>query len=88
MTDGDFPDIFTDGASVSAGPYGVTLTLHRTNPDTAKEGSLGPTVARIRLNTELAEALAAVLNQVVETHRKAQSEQAGRKPKPQGENGK
>jgi hypothetical protein len=56
----DPPDIYADGFGLTAGPFGVTLTLHRSMPT----GEAGPhqdpveIVARIRLSAALARAIA------------------------------
>ncbi len=62
----DYPDIYADGFSVTAGPFGVTLTLVRSQPT----GEPGPhqepseIVARIRLSPALARKIADVFAQV------------------------
>ncbi len=59
----DYPDIYADGFQLSAGPFGVTITLTVTQPS----GEPGPhqdptdTVARVRLSRELAQKLAETL---------------------------
>lgn len=71
----DFPDVFTDGFSMTAGPFGVTLTLHRSDPT----GEPGPhqdptvTVGRIRLSRELAKVLADQLTQMLAASVQAQT---------------
>lgn len=63
----DFPDIYADGYAISAGPFGVTLTLHRSEPS----GEPGPhqepseIVGRIRLSQPLARAIADALLQTM-----------------------
>lgn len=74
MAEESLPDIFTDGVSVNAGPYGVTLTLHLSHPDAQPSESPGPAVARIRMNAELAEALSGILTKVVEIHQQQSAE--------------
>lgn len=55
----DYPDIYADGFSLTAGPFGVTMTLNRSMPT----GEPGPhqepveIVARIRLSVALAKAI-------------------------------
>jgi hypothetical protein len=63
----DFPDIYADGYSVSAGPYGVTVTLHRSEPTGEAGPHAEPTivVARLRFNQALARAMAEALLQMM-----------------------
>lgn len=64
----DHPDIYADGFSVTAGPFGVTLTLRRSEP-TGKPGQHedpSVIVARIRLAHNTAKAIAAAMIQIVE----------------------
>jgi hypothetical protein len=63
MPDPDFPDIYTDGVSVAAGPYGLTLSFLLTDP-LAQPPDLklpGRIVGRVRMSPELAQALVKVL---------------------------
>lgn len=71
MADGSVPDIFTDGVSVAAGPYGVVVTLHLSDPSAppVDDDGPGPIIARLRMNAELAEALSGILKRVVDAHR-------------------
>ena len=64
----DYPDVYADGFSLSAGPYGVTLTLQRSEPTGEPGPHEEPTVivARIRMTPNLATAIAASVRQVVE----------------------
>lgn len=63
----DYPDVFADGFSLTAGQYGVTLTLSRSEPT----GEPGPhdepqiVVARIRMTQSLAEAIAEATHQMI-----------------------
>lgn len=63
----DYPDIYADGFSVTAGRYGVTVTLTRSEPT----GEPGPhedpreVVGRIRLSPTLAKAVADALGKGV-----------------------
>ena len=63
----DQPDLYTDGFSLTAGPFGVTLTLHRSEPT----GEPGPhavpnlVVGRVRFSHDLARVLAEQLNQLL-----------------------
>jgi hypothetical protein len=62
----DYPDIYADGFSLTAGPFGATLTLVRTQPT----GDPGPhedpveIVARVRMSPNLAKAVGEALNQM------------------------
>ena len=55
----DYPDIFTDGYSVTVGPFGVTFTLLRSEgPDVAgSPTNTNAIVARVRMSRDLAEHL-------------------------------
>ena len=63
----DYPDLYADGFSLTAGPFGVTVTLHRSDPT----GESGPhqdpnvVVGRVRFSRELAEVLADQLDQML-----------------------
>jgi hypothetical protein len=62
----DYPDVYADGFSITANPYGVTITLTRSDP-TGKPGVHEEplsTVARVRLSPGMAGALAGALTQV------------------------
>lgn len=63
----DYPDIYADGFSVSAGQFGVTLTLNRSEPSGEPGPHAEPTVvvARVRMNQNLAKAIADTLSQVI-----------------------
>jgi hypothetical protein len=63
----DYPDIYADGFSVSAGQFGVTITLNRSEPTGEAGAHAEPTVivARVRMNQNLAKAVADSLNQVI-----------------------
>jgi hypothetical protein len=60
-------DVYGDGFSLTAGPFGVTLTIHRSEPT----GEAGPhpdpysVVGRFRFSRELARVLADQLNQLL-----------------------
>jgi hypothetical protein len=64
----DYPDLYADGFSLSAGPYGVTLTLKRSEPTEEPGPHEEPTVivARVRMTPNLAYAIAASVKQVVD----------------------
>ena len=53
----DYPDIYTDGYSVTVGPFGVTFTLLRSEgPDVAgSPTNTNAIVARVRMSRDLAE---------------------------------
>jgi hypothetical protein len=63
----DYPDIYADGFSVSAGQFGVALTLNRSEPSGEPGPHAEPTVivARIRMNQNLAKTIADTLNQLI-----------------------
>jgi hypothetical protein len=71
----DYPDVYADGFSMTAGPFGVTLTLHRSDPT----GEPGPhqdpnvTVGRVRLSRELAAVLADQLTKMLAASVQAQA---------------
>lgn len=62
----DYPDIYADGFSLTAGPFGVTLTLTRTEPTTepGPHEEQGQIVGRVRLSPALAKAIADAFGQV------------------------
>ena len=72
----DHPDVYADGFSLTAGPFGVTLTLTVSQPS----GEPGPhedvtePVARVRFGRELARVLADSLGQMLAA---AAQQQAG-----------
>lgn len=70
MSERKFPDIYADGIQVGAGPYGITLTLYRSDPDAAQPGSPGAIVGRVRLSSELATALLKILPGALENRPK------------------
>ena len=63
----DYPDLYADGFSLTAGPFGVTVTLQRSDPT----GEAGPhqdpnvVVGRIRISRELSKVLADQLQQML-----------------------
>lgn len=63
----DHPDLYADGFSITAGPFGVTITLHLSDPT----GEPGPheepnlTIGRVRVSRDLARALADQLQQAL-----------------------
>ena len=63
----DYPDIYADGFSVTAGRFGVTVTLTRSEPT----GEPGPhedpreVVGRIRMSSNLAKAIAEALGKTL-----------------------
>lgn len=60
------PDLFADGISVAAGPYGLTLSFHLSEPGKTPNGEVGRLVGRVRLSPSLAFELAAILSQAQE----------------------
>jgi len=63
----DYPDIYADGFSVTAGPFGVTLTLQRSEPMLVAGAHEDPSaiVGRIRMSPNLAKAIADGMNQML-----------------------
>jgi hypothetical protein len=63
----DHPDIYADGFSISAGQFGVTLTLRRSEPTGEPGHHEEPSeiVARIRMSQNLAKAIGGALDQIV-----------------------
>ena len=59
----DFPDIYADGFAVSAGRFGVTLTLTRSEPTGEPGTHEDPreVVGRVRFSPNLAKAVADAL---------------------------
>lgn len=55
----DYPDIYADGFGLTAGPFGVTLTLTRTQPtmEPGPHQDVGEIVGRVRLSPALAKAI-------------------------------
>lgn len=64
---GDYPDFFADGFSLTAGPFGATLTLTQTQPTGEPGHHEEPTeiVGRVRITPPLAKAIADAFNQLV-----------------------
>jgi hypothetical protein len=65
----DYPDIYADGFSVTAGRFGVTVTLTRSDP-TGEAGSHEDpreVVGRVRLSPQLAKAFADALTKTLAT---------------------
>lgn len=71
----DYPDLYADGFSLTAGPFGVTVTLHRSDPT----GEAGPhqdpnvVVGRVRFSRELARVLADQLTQMLAASAQSQA---------------
>ncbi len=68
MSDRDeTPDLYADGFSITAGPFGVTITLHLSDPT----GEPGPheepnlVVGRVRVSRDLARALSDQIGQAL-----------------------
>jgi hypothetical protein len=61
MDTNNVPDIFADGANLAGGPYGYTLTLHRSIPGLPADDHESTIVARVRLSPLLTKALAQML---------------------------
>lgn len=62
----DYPDIYADGFSLTAGPFGITLTLTRTEPtlEPGPHQDAGEIVGRVRLSPNLAKAIIDAFAQV------------------------
>lgn len=62
----DYPDIYADGFSLTAGPFGITLTLTRTEPTLAPgpHQDPGQIVGRVRMSQPLARAIMDAFAQV------------------------
>ena len=62
----DHPDIYADGFSLTAGPFGVTLTLTRTEPslEPGPHQEVGAIVGRVRLSPTLAKAIVDAFGQI------------------------
>jgi hypothetical protein len=77
VSDVEYPDLYADGVQIASGNYGLALTFYLSDPDKATpEGPPGATIGRIRLGSELAEALADILKTAV-ADRKRLIESAG-----------
>ncbi|MBI2776773.1 MAG: hypothetical protein HYX57_05875 [Chloroflexi bacterium] len=63
----DLPDLFGDGFSLTAGPFGVTLTLLRSEPTGEAGAHQDPSsmVGRVRFSREMARVLADQLSQIL-----------------------
>lgn len=61
----DVSDLYADGFSLTAGPFGVTLTLTRSEPtgEAGQHQDPNVVVGRVRFSRELARVLADQLNQ-------------------------
>jgi len=68
MSESDFQDVYSDGVSVAAGPYGMTLTFLLTDPlDPSPDPKLpGRIVGRVRFSPLLAQALIRILQRSVD----------------------
>ncbi len=61
------PDVYADGFSISAGQFGLTLTLTRTEPTGEPGAHQEPAivVARVRMNQNLARAVSESMSQML-----------------------
>jgi hypothetical protein len=61
------PDVYADGFSVSAGPFGLTLTLQLSDPSgiPGAEEASNVNVARFRLSRELARVMAEQIQDIL-----------------------
>jgi hypothetical protein len=71
----DHPDLYADGFSLTAGPFGVTLTLTRSEPSGEAGHHPDPSsvVGRVRISRELASVLADQLGQMLAASTQAQT---------------
>jgi len=55
----DYPDIYADGFSLTASPFGITLTLTRTEPtlEPGPHQEAGEIVGRVRMSQALTKAI-------------------------------
>lgn len=63
----DFPDLYTDGFTISVSPFGVTLTFQLSQPslEPGPHVDAGVIVARVRMSPALANALSQGLGDAV-----------------------
>ena len=63
----DVSDMYADGFSLTAGPFGVTLTLTRSEPtgEAGQHQDPNAVVGRVRFSRELARVLADQVNQML-----------------------
>lgn len=63
----DVSDVYADGFSLTAGPFGVTLTLTRSEPtgEAGQHQDPNVVVGRVRISRELARVLADQVNQAL-----------------------
>jgi hypothetical protein len=63
----DVSDLYADGFSLTAGPFGVTLTLTRSEPtgEAGQHQDPNVVIGRVRFSRELARVLADQLNQAL-----------------------
>lgn len=71
------PDFFADGAKVTPGPYGFTLTFFLSDAAHAGPDQLGRPIARLRIAPELARALARSLSEASSAMDGANQDQSG-----------
>jgi hypothetical protein len=70
----DYPDIYADGFSLTVGPFGITLTLTRTEPtlEAGPHQDAALIVGRVRLSQALARAITDGFAQLVAASAQAQ----------------
>lgn len=63
----DHPDFFADGISISAGPFGVTISFQLSQPggDPGPHIEQGITVGRVRMSPELARVLSKAITDTI-----------------------
>ena len=63
----DYPDIYADNIVISANPYGLTLTLLRSDPgvEPGTEAAPNEIVGRVRLSHDLARTMAELVSRTI-----------------------
>jgi hypothetical protein len=63
----DYPDIYADNIVISANPYGLTLTLMRSDPgiEPGTEAAPNEIVGRVRMSHELARTVAELMSRTI-----------------------
>ena len=68
----DYPDLYADGYNITVGPFGVTVTLMRSEGADAS-GTPSPTneiVGRVRMSKDLAEHMAEAMRNTIAQSKK------------------
>jgi hypothetical protein len=74
----EHPDIYADGVGIGVGPFGLTITLMRSEPSLEAGAQETPNVivGRVRLSHALAKALAQNINDALVQHANVQQTEA------------